>query len=106
MCDASVVEKEKALKIFKEEVESHHQVSMVEKEVGDSFKTKIYPLHPFIERTVKVEFVSNLIMSKEENVYSIPIEYEKHNSLQSIIIKLKVNFIIKKGLFKIRTKTL
>jgi len=88
--DAVPVEKEKAKKVFEEEVRTHGQsVSIVEQVKGNIFNTKVYPLHPNVERIIKVEYTMKV--KSETNKLSLfaPLgcdDFEKLNEFSAKLI--------------------
>eukprot|EP01080_Neovahlkampfia_damariscottae_P002504 gene2504-3210_t len=84
LVDATVVQKKKAQKVFDQEVRSGQTVSLIEKVIGNQYKTKIYPWEPNSTKTVRLEFLSDLKSNEKDLFFSIPVESSKHEKLSKI----------------------
>mmetsp|Transcript_9165 Transcript_9165/g.13561 ORF Transcript_9165/g.13561 Transcript_9165/m.13561 type:complete len:1037 (+) Transcript_9165:22-3132(+) len=90
--EAVPVTKEKAKKVFEEEIadNSKNQVSVVEQVEGNVFKTKIYPINPNGTRTVKLQVLDELDVWKD-NMKKLWIPMALAKSLEQLEIKIKIN---------------
>eukprot|EP01080_Neovahlkampfia_damariscottae_P001486 gene1486-12103_t len=88
MCEASIVEKEKAKISFEKDVKSHSQGdALVELVAGNTYKTKIYPLLPNAPKKIRLDFICNL---EQDNSFNIPIEFKKHENLKKSIVNVSI----------------
>eukprot|EP01130_Rhizamoeba_saxonica_P003984 TRINITY_DN1648_c0_g1_i2.p1 TRINITY_DN1648_c0_g1~~TRINITY_DN1648_c0_g1_i2.p1 ORF type:complete len:1848 (-),score=481.97 TRINITY_DN1648_c0_g1_i2:78-5597(-) len=79
LVDGVVIEKEKARVTFEKEarkVTEKPSVSIAEHVVGNSFKTRIFPLPNEQTRTAKVTYVEDVSINNGVGVYSLPLDFD------------------------------
>lgn len=92
LVDGVIVEKEKARVVFEEITRQGIDPGLVEQSAGNVFKTRIYPLPAQGRRTIKVRYVSQIVVTEEDNqqaaYYVQPLRFP--NKLESFRLKLNV----------------
>ena len=91
LVEATVVPKKKAQKVFDSEVRKGETVSIIEKVVGNQYKTKIYPLEANSTKIVQLEFISTLKSNEKGFYFEIPIESCLHSKLKKIDFTLNID---------------
>lgn len=77
MVEASVVEKHAARIAFEKEVRKGIDPGLVEWTQGNNFRTRVYPIPAKGKRTVRVTYLSDLVISKGDAVYVLPLAFEE-----------------------------
>lgn len=79
MVDASAVTKEKARVALESEIRRNVDPALVEVQRGNQFKTRIYPVPAFEDRTIRIEFVSVLEPGEKpgEGIWRLPLALKK-----------------------------
>jgi hypothetical protein len=77
MVDGVPVEKQEARVAFEQEVQKGADPGLVEHTVGNSFRTRVYPIPARGTRTIKVQYVSGLLTSGSDLVYRVPLNWNQ-----------------------------
>ena len=75
MVDASVVDKEKARRIFEEAVRDGIDPALTEHVGGNCYRTSVYPLPANGSRRLRLRYVSPLLNAGGERVYRLPLNF-------------------------------
>ena len=73
MIDSVPVEREKARITYESESRKRIDPGLVEQAVGNNFHTRVYPIPANGRRTVKVQYVSEITVTKEGATYRLPL---------------------------------
>jgi len=77
LVDASVVEKHQARVAFETEVRRGIDPGLVEWTRGNNFRTRVYPIPARGTRTVRVEYVADLVYAGDEARYLLPLDFDQ-----------------------------
>lgn len=100
MVDGVVVEKERVRRIYEAEVRKGIDPGLVEWTKGNNFKTRVFPIPPQGRRTIRVDYVSELIVNPEETIYFLPLcfpEKVDQFSLRIEVVKTIAKPVIRTG---------
>jgi tetratricopeptide (TPR) repeat protein len=73
--DGVPVEKQKARITFETEVRKGVDPGIVEHVVGNNYRTRVYPIPARGDRTVKIQYLSELIQDKSGVLYTLPMNW-------------------------------
>jgi hypothetical protein len=82
--DASVVEKNAARVAFEKEVRKGIDPGLVEWTQGNNFRTRVYPIPAKGKRTVRVTYLSDLVIAKGDAVYVLPLAFDEKVAMFSV----------------------
>ena len=88
LVDASAVEKHQARVAFETEVRRGIDSGLVEWTRGNNFRTRVYPIPANGTRTVRVEYVADLVYVGDEARYLLPLDFRE--PLQRFDIRVEV----------------
>ncbi|WP_281613297.1 VIT domain-containing protein [Flammeovirga sp. SubArs3] len=74
--DGVVVKKDKAKKVFEEVVRQNVDPAILEKTVGNNFKTRLYPINPKAYKKCKITFEEELPQLDGKFNYQLPLTFE------------------------------
>ena len=73
LVDGVPVEKEKARVTYEKESRKRIDPGLVEQAVGNNFRTRVYPIPANGKRTIKVQYVSEVLTTKDGTTYRLPL---------------------------------
>ncbi len=89
LVDAVTIDKDKARVVFETEVRKGVDPGIVEKVQGNNFRTRIYPIPARGVRTVRVQYVSDLVATSPTDLaYSLPLNWESPVAAASIKVEV------------------
>lgn len=91
MVDGVPVEKQKARIAFEKETRKGVDPGLVEHVTGNNFRTRVYPIPAGGSRTVKVQYVADLLTSGSNLVYSLPLRWKQTLPFATIRIEALQN---------------
>jgi hypothetical protein len=77
MVDGVVVEKQKAREVFEKEVRKGVDPGLVEWVTGNNFKTRVFPIPGRGHRTVRVNYVTELVSTGQGAGYYLPLSFDQ-----------------------------
>ncbi len=77
MVDGVVVEKQKAREVFEKEVRKGVDPGLVEWVTGNNFKTRVFPIPARGRRTVRVDYVTELVSTAQGAGYYLPLNFDQ-----------------------------
>ena len=77
MVDGVVVEKDRGRQVFEKIVRQGIDPGLVEWVGGNNFKTRVFPIPAHGSRTVRVEYVGELVQGNEGGLYHLPLNFEQ-----------------------------
>lgn len=77
MVDGVVVEKQRGRQVFEKIVRQGIDPGLVEWVKGNNFKTRVFPIPAHGSRTVRVEYVTDLVQGSEGTLYHLPLNFEQ-----------------------------
>ena len=86
--DAVVVEKDKGRQVFEKIVRQGLDPGLAEWTKGNTFKTRIFPIPPRGSRTVRIDYVSDLLQARGEQQYRLPLNFKEKIDAFSIRIEV------------------
>ncbi|MFH1920121.1 MAG: VIT domain-containing protein, partial [Planctomycetota bacterium] len=100
MVDGVAVEKRKGREVFEEIVRQGIDPGLVEWTKGNNFKTRVFPIPPRGTRTIRVEYVTDLLGSPGHPAYHLPLNFKRklrEFSLRVEVVKPGAEPKIEKG---------
>ncbi|HYE16959.1 MAG TPA: VIT domain-containing protein [Tepidisphaeraceae bacterium] len=89
LVDAVTIEKEKARVVFETEVRKGIDPGIVEKVKGNNFRTRVYPIPAKGTRTIRVQYVSDLVATKAGSLsYVLPLNWEQTVAQASVRVEV------------------
>jgi len=88
MVDGVAVEKHEARRVFEAVVRQGIDPGLVQWTAGNNFQTRIFPIPAHGSRTVRVEYVTELIGGSQEPAYHLPLKFKE--KLQEFAIRIEV----------------
>ncbi|MEZ0264332.1 MAG: VIT domain-containing protein, partial [Phycisphaerae bacterium] len=89
LVDAVTIEKEKARVVFETEVRKGIDPGIVEKVKGNNFRTRVYPIPAKGTRTIRVQYVSDLVATKAGSLsYVLPLNWEQAVAQASVRVEV------------------
>ena len=100
MVDGVVVEKDRGRQVFEKIVRQGIDPGLVEWVGGNNFKTRVFPIPARGSRTVRVEYVGELVQGSEGGLYHLPLNFEQkvgRFSLRVEVVKSEVEPRVQQG---------
>lgn len=100
MVDGVAVEKQKGRQVFEEIVRRGVDPGLIEWTKGNNFKTRVFPIPARGTRTIRVEYVTELIGGREDPTYYLPLNFKeklREFSLRVEVVKPAAEPKIEKG---------
>jgi len=100
MVEGVVVEKDRGRQVFEKIVRQGIDPGLVEWVGGNNFKTRVFPIPARGSRTVRVEYVGELVQGSEGGLYHLPLNFEQEVgrfSLRVEVVKSEVEPRVQQG---------
>ena len=91
MVDGVPVEKHEARQIFEAEERKGVDPGLIEQTSGNNFRTRVYPLLPHSERTIRVTYVTDLHAVGSDLVYTVPLHWNQTIPLAKFALTVSDN---------------
>jgi hypothetical protein len=88
LVDGVPVERQKARITYEKEMRKRVDPGLVEQEVGNNFRTRVYPIPPSGKRTVKIQYVADVIEGKDGATYRLPLGWEQPVDEASLFVEM------------------
>ncbi|MGD0899887.1 MAG: VIT domain-containing protein, partial [Thermoguttaceae bacterium] len=88
MVDGVAVERQRGREVFEQIARRRIDPGLAEWLVGNSFKTRIFPVPAKGSRTIRVQYLSELLGGRHEPVYHLPLNYQQ--SVKEFALRIEV----------------
>jgi Ca-activated chloride channel homolog len=76
MIDGVAVERDRGRTVFEEIISRRIDPGLIEWTVGNTFKTRVFPIPPRGSRTIRVQYVSELLSNPDGPAYHLPLHFK------------------------------